>query len=442
MKRTTLLALAILLACAVHSPAADKKRQTASAHGVQRARQPGEARQPGAWVKDMGTDALGVLSIDQIARLNDVPKRTALYAIDPQAVLAGYFYHFYVHGKYGDYRVESVLELVKLCHELESLEKLRHFDPAGEFFSGVGRGVASIGLGVANLATKPGQTLRSFGTRFGRFFRGTPRAGKTADNVDRSRLGDGPAGANRRRLAYKVDIDVYTDNPDVQRVLTGLSHARYTGEIATWAVPAGTVGLLSKVFRDEPTEQLIRDKSPGDLRIEAGKALQPLLGMKHKDSSTPLGAFLINPNYTPRQIAYIATSLRGMSAATGLRAVMDKLAQARTPEEADMLYMEVRCHQQLHKSVMPVKSFVPLGEAFGSVGRNGVLTYVFPGDYLGRQVIDPQDFDLFADAARKVQASAMEVMSLGDVDPAIMDEAAKRGIRVVPNAFIAVAENL
>lgn len=440
MNRKTFLLLAALALFSVQSPAAERKRHAPTKANADRTRYLGGTSRPAAWVEDMTADSLAVLSVDQIARLQNIPKRTALYEIDPQAVLAGYFYHFYVRGKYGDYRVESVLELVKLCHELESLEKLRHFDPGGEFFSGVGRGVASIGIGVANLVTKPGKTLRSFGTRFGRFFRSTPKAGKTSDGVNRSHLGEGPAGPNRRRLAYKVDLDVYTDNPDVQRVLVGLSHARYTGEIATWVVPAGSVGLLSKMFRDEMTEKRIRDYSPGDLRMEAGKYLRPILAMKQKNS--PLAAFLVNPNYTPRQLAYITSCFLGMKDAAGLQTIMDKLAHAQTPEEADMLYMEVRCHHRMHISGNPAKSFVPLGDAFASVGQNEVFTYIFTGDYLGRQVIDPQDFDLFLNASRGAHAVATEILSLGDVDPAILDKAGQHGIRVVPNAFIDVGDKL
>lgn len=387
-------------------------------------------------------DRLNIISADSIARISRVPHRTDYYEIDPDVVVSGYFYTYYVRGKYSDYVVNSTIKLSKLLGELGALEELRKRDPGGEFFIGIGQSVAGMGKGLANLVARPQKTFRSLGTKIGRAFKTQPKVGKDESGADRSILGEGPAGANRRHIAYKMNLDVYTDNPDLRHVLNTVARSRVAGEFAGWAIPGDTLGMFQTLMRDEATEKLIRDQGPKDVRIEVGKALGPLLGLDKRDPAHPLGRFLQNPNYTPRQVAYMGYCLRGMAGTAGLDKALDQLSRAETPEEADLFYMEMRCFHRIHITGTKLKEFMALDHSFAAMGEDRVLYAVFPGDYLDAWDFTAAEIRQLIAEAKGHQAAAVEIKALGDVEPSFAETIVRHGLSVTPNAFMLVDDAL
>lgn len=439
MRKTLVIMVACVVFSAAMSFAAEKKPVVKSDTPVELGRQ-GKAT---PWLKLVeDPDRMTIISADSIDRISRIPHRTDYYEIDPDVVVSGYFYTYYVRGKYSDYVVNSTIKLAKLLAELGALEELRKRDPGGEFFIGIGQSVAGMGKGLANLVARPQKTFRSLGTKIGRAFKTQPKIGKDESGADRSLLGEGPAGANRRHIAYKMNIDVYTDNPDLQHVLNTVARSRVAGEFAGWAIPGETLGVFQTLLRDEATEKLIRDQGPKGVRIEMGKALGPLLGLDKRDPTHPLGRFLQNPNYTPRQVAYLGYCLRGMAGTAGLDKALDQLSRAETPEEADLFYMEMRCFHRMHITGTKLREFMSLEHSFAAMGEDNILYAVFPGDYLDAWDFTPAEVNQIIAEARNHQAAAIELKVLGDVEPAFMETITGHGLRITPNAFMLVDDAL
>lgn len=425
LRRLAVPAIAIALAAAASAPSAEREV-------VSTARQ-GRAT---PWVSVHAAANSVVVPFSDIPMVAGVPQRTTYYEIDDEVVESGYFYYYYVRGKRNDYLVESTAHLFRLLHELAVLEELAKHDPAGEFFAGVGRSVQGIGLGVGNLVTKPGQTIRNVGAGIGRMFKSHPHAGHDEKGEDRGLEGSGPAGEQRRNLAYKFHLDVYTNNPEVRHVLNVMGRARLTGVFATWAIPYSEVGIFSAAsLRDDNTDQLIRDLEPDALRAEIGKRLEPVFGQSRKDAGSALGRFIRNPNYTPRQIAYGGKCLGDLAGAGNLDMILDLLAQVDCPETADLAYLDLRVHHMMHTRVQPIAGFVELLNIVAAQGANGEFYFIFPGDVMSNWSVSPEEIDDLIEEANGHRATALKVLALGVVKPEFAEMLQQRGLQVFQNVM-------
>ncbi len=398
------------------------------------------------WLSEAGNDIpFEIVRIETIPFLAGLPTKTEYYEIDPEVVASGYSYFYYVQGVDRDYTVGSTVNLIKLCRELAVVEELKKKHKGKEFASSVGDVFKGMGKGLANLVTHPGVSMKNMGESFRSMGRGVERAvgaedkvGKDERGVDRSNLGDGPAGDIRRAMAYELGIDVYTDNPDLKSVLTELSQIKELGSLTSWVIPYGLSMLdyCNPMFGDEETEILIRDQSPYDLRRQVGMNLEPIFTMDRGDRSNPLGRLLLNPNYTPREIAYIGKDMRDMAGVKGLDQVLDILSRVQTPEMADLMAIELRLYAFYHKRMGKIGTFVPFRHFFASIGQDGVFRFFFYADTIRPWSHANESFDEMIRDAMAVKATGLEIWTTADIDSSLIERARQRGVTMQENIFM------
>ena len=383
-----------------------------------------------------------VVKYADVAGLAGLPPRTDYYTIDPEVVAAAYSYFFHVEGDGHVFVVGSFINLAKLCHELAVLEDIKKRNKGKEFASGLGDSLKGIGTGLGNLVMHPGLSMKNAGEHFRQTGRALERAvdsdakvGRDATGTDRSHLGGGPAGADRRRLAYELGVDVYTSNPVLQEALIEYSRLRAAGGFATWAIPydIGMLSVMNPVGDDANTEVLIRDYEPNELRRKIGEELEPVLGMDREDGRAPLNNLLMNPNYTPRSIAYIGLDLSYLARVGNLPMIVEKLAGAESPDEADVLALELRLYSFFHRRIEPLREFIPFQTLFAAKGANDVFYFMFFGDTLRPWDHTRQGFDMMVDEAIASKARGMEIWTIGDVHPSLVQRAADRGVKIKQN---------
>lgn len=368
-----------------------------------------------------------------------IPIEGAFYRIQPTVNIAGYSYFFDVDGIDMEYEVESSIRLVKLVHELGVIEELKKKHKGKEFAGGVAEGVKGIGTGVVSLVTAPGQSIKGFGDKLRRTGRGLERSlsadgkvGEDARGHDRSLLGSGPAGAARRALAYQFGVDVYTSNPVLQKLLTDLSHAQMAGSVTTWVLPLviSAWGHFNPISGDPEVEIRIRDNPPQELRRLVGTELEDVVEMDREDTYQPLYKLLVNPNYSPRGIAYIGDALLGMRQVRMLPKVVGELSRASSPEEADMLTLSMRLFGLLNKNVQPLVGFAKYRALLAAFGANEVIYIMYPGDMLGQWEEVERSFNKILTDMGKRGMKGVEVWALGDVDPGLVGNLESRGVLV------------
>lgn len=395
------------------------------------------------WLNSRQDVPFDVVPFDSIGMLAGFPRKTPYYEVDPDVVASAYSYFFYVRGVNNEYQVGSVVGLVKLCHELAVLEEIKHRNKGKEVATGAGRSMRGIGSGLANLVMHPGISMRNAGEHarqtgrtIERAVGGSDKVGKAESGADRSLLGDGPAGAARRALAYELGVDVYTSNPDMQQALIDLSQLQAAGGAVTWVMPYGTgmLGNFNTLGGEDRAETLIRDFAPYELRRQVGVELEPVLGMSREDRGGPLYRLLMNPNFTPRDIAYIGFDLLSMHGVGNLRIVVETLAGVDSPEEADMLSFQLRLYSFLHRRVQPLREFLPgYQNLFAAMGGNGVFYVLFFGDILRPWNANVEPFAQIVKEAMDHKATGMEFWMVGDVDPQVIQNVVVRNVTVRQN---------
>lgn len=424
-RKCRIAAVAALLALAGTAPALSGERDIVS---------PDRQGRATPWVTQYAEANSVVVPYSSIPMLAGVPRRTEFYEIDSEVVESGYFYYYYVRGKRHDYVVESTVKLFRLIYELAVLEQLADHEATDDFITGIGQGVKGIGLGLGSLITSRGKNLQNVGANIGRMFKNHPEAGVNEKGEDRSLLGDGPAGGERRRLAYELGLDVYTDNPDIRQVLVDMARARTLGAVTAWAATGSMMSVFSaNAVNDDAVEQFIRDLDPGSVREEVGKKLGHVFGMRWEDADTALGRFIRNPNYTPRHIAYAGKCLGDMAQVRDLGMILDILAQVDNPETADLAYLDLRMHHIMHTKVQPLAAFVELEYVVAAQGTNGEFYFLFPGDVLSAWSVSPAEIDEVIREAMGHKSTALKVLALGAVHPDFADMLKKRGIQVFHN---------
>lgn len=395
------------------------------------------------WLAELGPDVpFDVVRYESIPALSGHARVTEYYEIDPEVVVSGYSYFFHVAGVDRDFMVGSVLNLIQLCRELEVVEEIKKRNKGMEVAGGLGQGLKSIGTGFGNLFIHPGQSLKGVGTRVRQTGRTLERAVGAEDKVgrdesgrDRSKYGAGPAGATRRQLAYALGVDVYTANPVLQDRLAELSQLRTIGGLGTWVIPhrIGMLSYLNPIQGDQKAELLIRDFAPYELRREVGKDIAPVVGLSRDDVESPLYRLLMNPNYSPRGIAYVGADIGYLRGAGNLGLLVDILSRADTPEEADMLALQLRLYSFLHRRVTPVASFVPYQSVFAALDTRGVFYFMFTGDTLRPWEVSSMMFEKMIGEAVALGARGMQIWTIGDIDPGMGRRAAERHVLVRQN---------
>lgn len=392
-----------------------------------------------SWLGDLDSVPSVMLPYDALYVANFVPRQAAHYRIDPEVKAEAYTYYFTVRSESAAFEAASVVNLLKLTHELAVIEELEEIHKGKEFASGVADGVKGIGTGLKNLVTHPGQSVKGVGERLRKTGRSLERAvgaeesvGRDESGRDRAHLGAGPAGQSRRALAYQFGVDVYTRNPVLQRILVDLSRVYTAGTFATWAIPyhIGALDYFNPLSGDDATERRIRDYPPDELRRLVGQELEPLFGMNREDPSRPLRRWLMNPNYSPRQTAYIGEALKRFSGAGNIGLVLGNLSEASTPEEADMLTLEIRLYGLLDANVVKVVDFAKYRGLFLGKGADGVMYALFPGDTLRPWGETERGLDDLLREASRVGMRGVAVWSVGDIHPDLVGMMEGLGVQV------------
>jgi hypothetical protein len=392
-------------------------------------------------------DVVRSVRLEEIPVLRHILWTSDSFRIDPVVAVDGYYYRFTIHTDHGDYKVTSVRKLIKRLREIEVMEAIRSSKQGNQLLAGLGASVKTVGRGVGQVVTQPAQTVKRVGAGTGRFLRVAGRLisrpfrdeERTNTGVDLALLGRGPAGSERRTLAHGLGVDVYTRNERLQEVLNRIARKRVVGKLPVgatmFALPGGSVFTLSltPMGYDATTEELIRDNSPDELIRVLRTRYGESLGLRDAGSEHPLSRLLENPNYTPRQQAYVYRYLLDLRGVDDLEAALNFLALVNTPEQASVVCAQVELLSLLHQRGKALERFVPVHNTLGAQARDGTLVLVISIDTVRFQGDVPRSLQRSINAARRVEADRIAILSTGDIDAASRRLARQMGVMVFDN---------
>ncbi len=199
----------------------------------------------------------------------------------------------------GSTTIESTQALLIYLQECEALTKIEQISKSDEFkeaFKKAGLGPYNTAKG---LVTEPVDTVKKIGTGIGRWFSdvGSSIVSKDPNQPGVAKTALGQAAA-KRMFAYRLNVNPYTANKELQDKLDELAWVSFAGGLTVKAAFAvipdipGTVISLSST--SDSMKKKVRDKSPAELHDINKKALLAM-GITPQLAEEFLNNYLFDP---------------------------------------------------------------------------------------------------------------------------------------------------
>jgi len=358
------------------------------------------------------------------------------YKVRDKVVLYGFMRNYLVDSDYGTFQVTGDLALRKLIKEIGAIAALQEIKKGQAYLEGIKNAASQPVEFGANLINDPVDTISGIPKGVSTLFQNV----KTGLNTQSGKNEDGKMAqalamsSNKRELARKLGVDVYSTNKVLQKELNGLAWATSIGSLTVSAALAPVGGPAVMAVTLTRTAQQLNDVisqyPPQRLRqINEQKLLA--MGIP-ADVRT---RFLDHPSYTPTQTTIIAGSLEALSGAKGRDAFLRYALSADSEEAANFFQYMAEILRGCQAKVSPVQDIKVFGPLVFAKTANGSVITPLPLDYAiwteraGQRVPDA----MRAYKAQNPGLKKCEFWLTGTASQTAKDEAAKNGIQFVEN---------
>lgn len=336
-----------------------------------------------------------------------LPQKTEHYEIKDPVVIAPPYYNFSIDTKHGPYEIQSIKNLLKVCHEIRVMEEYAKTDEGDQTWAGARDTFKSIGSGAKMIVKDPNaarkaiarslsKTARSIGRLFNKASKKTDER-KSSEGRNRDIGAGGQLYAKTaRQFAHRMQLDVYTDNPYAQALMREVAKQQGAGRaavgVATFflspipGLRTITRGSLTSDAINAEAELLISDNTPAEMRHQLRKkfiADRKLSSFRNKKEIAEFDAFLANGNFNPRQEAYLGLYLTKFKNMDGIRDAIKQLGEITTETDADFITSQYELLFAIHSKKTRLKKLQPIGSIIGAVDEAGKLLVAAPFDVVG-----------------------------------------------------------
>ncbi len=284
---------------------------------------------------------------------------------------------------YGGYDVVTQDLLEKYIAETRAIAQLREIKSTKAFASGFASAAKSPYKGVKALVEAPVETVKGvpvalwkFGKRVGEMVSGS--RGEKEDSYPAELLG---YSALKRKVAFKLGVDVYSANVTLQKEINDVSYASFAGGLAfkgamiPVSLPAIAGKALSAVQYTRQANQILRDMTPEDLRMRNRKALKAMW-----TDGKEIDAFMDNNYFTPRHETIITMALESMPGVMNRQAVIRRASLVDSDLAALLMQRSVEMMRTYHATVHPIVRFEEMDANLAMVTDDGGLAMAMPAD--------------------------------------------------------------
>jgi hypothetical protein len=287
-----------------------------------------------------------------------------------------------VDSDFGVFEVTGDIALRKLIREIGAIAALREIKKSQAYVDGIKKAASqSVEFG-ANLMTDPVDTISGVPKGISRLFENvktglTTKAGPGEDSKAEQALA---VSSNKRELASRLGVDVYSSNSVLQKELNSVAWATSLGSLTLTAAlaPVGgpAVAAVSITRMSQQLNDVLKEYPPQRLRQMNQEKLQAM-------GTAPdlAGRFLDHPSFTPTHKTVIVQSLETLSGAKGRDAFV-QLALSADDEETANFFMNVAETMRGYQSkVAPIREISVYGPLVFAKASNGVVLIPLPLDH-------------------------------------------------------------
>ena len=306
------------------------------------------------------------------------------FTIEERVQNDGFLNIYTLKSRFGNLRVVSTPMVSKRVNEIRAIAEIDKLSKTVEFAKGIAKAGKDVVVGAKDLVTNPVNTVTTGASGVKKLFGraddlivGQVRS-DAEDSRTKSLIG---FSKTKRDYGHALNVDVYSRNQLLQKPLDQLTWAGYSGDMAgTLALSAvgGAAGAaLSVASWTNVLGNVFRDQSPGDLRIMNRQRLEAM-GVR----KTVADRFIANSTYTPREQTLLVEALHSTTGVKERAEFIRFAAQSDNGDISQFRQRQARMYAAYHKSVAPLKRFVPVGQIAAALTKKGVIVLNVPLDYL------------------------------------------------------------
>ena len=295
----------------------------------------------------------------------------------------GYLNIYQIDSKFGTFTVVSTALLRKRIGEINAMVVMEKIQESKEYLDSIKEAGLDAMTSAMSLVTSPVKTLtgaaEGLGAAFSRI--GSTLFGAGRSQSEEARIKDAIGfAATKRQYAYQFDVDVYSDNQQMQDMLNKISWAGYAGSL-TWsaammAVPGGAGVAMTVVGTNKVLNEVFQNTPPVELRQMNSQKLNAM-GV----NSQIADAFLNNTIFSPREQTLLVQALSEMDGVADRGALVRLAVPSENPTVAFFRQRQAQMYAGYNKSVSRLASFFTLGQFAVARTVNGALVVNFPADY-------------------------------------------------------------
>ena len=253
-----------------------------------------------------------------------------LYTVGDDIDTHGYTNTYQLNSKYGDFTAHGNEMLYKLIQEIRAINELDKFKDSTRFAEAVNASASSPYEIMESLIIEPSDTVSGLPADIENTNLAIHEITSQEKNVhDKKHSHDlGNFAAHKRKLAYDLNVDVYSTNKVLQKYLNSVAWATFTDEEG---VPVALEPLEVARFTKASNRlhNLLKDKSPEELQ----KMNSEILTEMGVDENV-IEAFFNNPWLTPRYETIIVGELNFQGLKGGVNDYLDLVSRSESEQDA------------------------------------------------------------------------------------------------------------
>ncbi len=363
------------------------------------------------------------------------------YEVDEEVINDGLVNIYSITSDYGNFEAEGIAELRMRIAEIKAISLMEEMDKKEVFGDALKEGVKAPFKGSAALLTEPVETGKAVAKGVGQFL----------SNIGRSFVSDDPDQDNplsvvvgydvvKRKFAYELDVNPYSDNEIFRDQLGKVSKAAVAGGItprlAMSAVDSTAITIARLTGTTNAMKGLVRDNPPGKLDKINRKKLE-VMGV----SDSLAEAFIDNYTYDPFEETLLVGELEAMQGVAGrdnFIAVANKATDASVARYYRLMAQLIGLY---HTNIKAVNRIHNIEGVVHLYSEDGVVIIIAPVDYVfWTPGLDNKLHD-FDSALKEVDGiKSKEIWVTGQFDKIPRQQFENNGWKVIDNAEAALSK--
>jgi hypothetical protein len=345
---------------------------------------------------------------------------------------------FTIDSDFGVFEAHGNEMLVRRINEINAISRIKEVSRTDQYKNALAKAAKSPVAAAKNLVNDPVNAIENVPKGIMKFM---SRAGESIKGIGKNREPDTAEGSKarqligfsdaKRKVAISLGVDPYSTNSVLQHELDGIAWASFAGgltvKVATMPFGGGVGAALTVTELSGDIDQMLKEKSPTDLKIMNRKALLAL-GAGEKETER----FLNNNAFSPSAQTAFVLNLRSLDNVANRRAFVRTAGETSSDEsDANFCVQTAALMSKIHKEEKPLAHIAMIGDFPVCVAKDGTVVVALQWDYAawtsGAAAFTGEVQKL---AAQSGKNEGVLVALSGQVSPRLRKELTNRGFTV------------